>query len=84
MADLRENHAGAYCRTDYGRDKNDARPVDETWVLGGTSRVKRDVRMRELIAQYIPLAVRGRTQIYVRKPRFEQEVQPGDASIGNL
>jgi hypothetical protein len=53
-------------------------------VLGGTSRVKRDVRMRELIAQYIPLAVRGRTQIYVRKPRFEQEVQPGDASIGNL
>jgi D-alanyl-D-alanine carboxypeptidase len=52
-------------------------------VLGGTSRVKRDVRMRELIAQYIPLAVRGRTQTYVRKPRFEQEVQPGDASIGN-
>ena len=41
-------------------------------VLGGTSRVKRDVRMRELIAQYIPLAVRGRTQIDVRKPRFER------------
>jgi hypothetical protein len=40
--------------------------------------------MRELIAQYIPLAVRGRTQIYVTKPRFEQEVKPGDASIGNL
>ena len=41
-------------------------------VLGETSRVKRDVRMRELIAQYIPLAVRGRTQIDVRKPRFER------------
>jgi hypothetical protein len=40
--------------------------------------------MRELITQYIPLAVTGRTQIYVRKPRFEREVQPGEASVGNL
>jgi hypothetical protein len=34
VADLRENHAGAYCRTDYRRDENDARPVDETWGRG--------------------------------------------------
>jgi D-alanyl-D-alanine carboxypeptidase len=52
-------------------------------VLGGTSRVKRDARMRELLTRYIPLAATERTQIYVRKPRFEQEVQPRDA-IGNL
>jgi hypothetical protein len=30
------------------------------------------------------MAVTGRTQIYVRKPRFEQEIQPGDANIGNM
>jgi D-alanyl-D-alanine carboxypeptidase len=51
-------------------------------VLGGTSRANRDARMRELITRYIPLAVTERTQT-VRKPRFEQEVQPRDA-IGNL
>ena len=71
------------------------KPLGTTWSLqfvakrniswlSCCSRVKRDVRMRELITQYIPLAVRGRTQTYVRKPRFEQGVQPGDASIGNL
>jgi D-alanyl-D-alanine carboxypeptidase len=53
-------------------------------VFGGASHAKRDARMRELIARYVPLAVTGRTQIYVRKPRFEQEVQPGDANIGNM
>ena len=53
-------------------------------VLGGTSNAKRDARMRELITRYMPLAVMGRTQIYVRKPRFEHEVQPADASIGNM
>ena len=53
-------------------------------VLGGASHAKRDARMRELIARYVPMAVTGRTQIYVRKPRFEQEVQPGDANIGNM
>jgi hypothetical protein len=37
--------------------------------------------MSELITRYIPVA--GRTRIYVGKPRFEQEVQPGDAT-GNL
>jgi hypothetical protein len=52
-------------------------------VLGGTSRAKRDARMRELLTRYIPLAVTERTQTYVRRPRFEQEVQPRDA-IGNL
>jgi hypothetical protein len=39
--------------------------------------------MSELITRYIPLAVTGCTRIYVGKPRFEQEVQPGDAT-GNL
>jgi hypothetical protein len=34
VADPRENHAGAWCRTNCGRDKNDARPVDETWGRG--------------------------------------------------
>jgi D-alanyl-D-alanine carboxypeptidase len=53
-------------------------------VFGGASHAKRDARMRELIARYVPMAVTGRTQIYVRKPRFEQEVQPGDANIGNM
>jgi len=53
-------------------------------VLGGTSNAKRDARMSELITRYIPLAVTGRTQTYVGKPRFEQEVQPGDARIGNM
>ena len=53
-------------------------------VFGGASHAKRDARMRELIARYVPMAVTGRTQIYVTKPRFEQEVKPGDASIGNL
>jgi D-alanyl-D-alanine carboxypeptidase len=53
-------------------------------VLGGTSNAKRDARMRELIARYIPLAVSRRTQIYVRKPRFEHEAQPADDSIGNM
>jgi D-alanyl-D-alanine carboxypeptidase len=53
-------------------------------VLGGTSRVKRDARMRELITRHIPQAVLGRTQSYVGKPRFEHEVQPADANIGNM
>jgi D-alanyl-D-alanine carboxypeptidase len=53
-------------------------------VFGGASHAKRDARMRELIARYVPMAVTGRAQIYVRKPRFEQEVQPGDANIGNM
>jgi hypothetical protein len=34
VADPRENQAGAYYRTDCGRDKSDARPVDETWGRG--------------------------------------------------
>jgi D-alanyl-D-alanine carboxypeptidase len=53
-------------------------------VLGGTSRAKRDVRMRELITRYIPQAVTGHTKTSVGKPRFEQQVEPGGASIGNL
>jgi D-alanyl-D-alanine carboxypeptidase len=52
-------------------------------IMGGTSRARRDARMTELIARYIPLAVTGRTQSYVGKPRLEQEMQPGDAT-GNL
>jgi hypothetical protein len=31
MADPREGRAGAYCRADCCRDKNDARVADETW-----------------------------------------------------
>ena len=53
-------------------------------VLGGTSRVKRDARMRELITRYIPLAVMGRTQSYVGTPRFEQAVQPGEVREGGV
>jgi D-alanyl-D-alanine carboxypeptidase len=53
-------------------------------VLGGTSRAKRDVRMRALITRYIPQAVTGHTKTSVGKPRFEQQVEPGGASIGNL
>ena len=53
-------------------------------VLGGTSRAKRDVRMRELITRYIPQAMTGPTKTSVGKPRFEQQVEPGGASIGNL
>src|SRR5262249_5756987 len=34
VADQRETHAGAYCRTDRGRDKNNARSADETWGWG--------------------------------------------------
>jgi hypothetical protein len=34
MADPREGRAGAYRRTDCGRDKNDARFADETWRRG--------------------------------------------------
>jgi len=48
-------------------------------VLGGISRARHDARMSELITRYIP----GRTWIHVGKPRFEQEVQPGDAP-GNM
>jgi len=53
-------------------------------VLGGTSNAKRDARMRELITRYIPLAMTGRPQIYVRKPRFEHETQPAETNIGNM
>jgi len=53
-------------------------------VLGGTSNAKRDARMRELITRYIPQAVTGRTQTSVGKPRLEQQVEPGDTSVGNL
>jgi D-alanyl-D-alanine carboxypeptidase len=51
-------------------------------VLGGTSKGMRNVRMRELIARYIPLATEHK-QNYVRKPS-NQEVQPSDAKFGNL
>jgi D-alanyl-D-alanine carboxypeptidase len=51
-------------------------------VLGGTSKGMRNTRMRELITRYIPLAT-GHKQSIVRKPS-EQEVQPSDASFGNL
>jgi D-alanyl-D-alanine carboxypeptidase len=53
-------------------------------VLGGTSNAKRDARMRELITRYLPLAVTGHPQIYVRKPLFEQQVQPAEVNFGNL
>jgi D-alanyl-D-alanine carboxypeptidase len=53
-------------------------------VLGGTSNAMRNARVRDLITRYIPLAAAGRKQITVGEPRFEQELQPSDASLGNL
>ena len=45
-------------------------------VVGGTSNAMRNARMRELITRYMPAAVAGRKQSYVRRPGFEQEVGP--------
>jgi D-alanyl-D-alanine carboxypeptidase len=53
-------------------------------VVGGTSNAMRNARMRELITRYMPGAVAGPKQSYVRRPGFEQEVQPSDARFGNL